>query len=168
MFKIGPITSSPRQHIKSSSSIILAPQLNPLTKLPNISPKLSIIKVQTLNILTFILPPYQGSTPNQIPLFQFGSSTKSSTTRLSNYSSYTIHHQDTLNSQNIISFIPAHLFSKIHNILVLLLSPQSISSLKCTEQPQILPHLRQSSQVMSSSSRLAQSRLNYISAVKHT
>jgi hypothetical protein len=168
MFKISLITSSPRQHIKSSSSIILAPQLNPLTKLPNISPKLSIIKVQTLNILTFILPPYQGSTPNQIPLFQFGSSTKSSATRLPNYSSYTIHHQDTLNSQNIISFIPTHLFSKIHNILVLLLSPQSISSLKCTEQPQILPHLRQSSQVMSSSSRLAQSRLNYISTVKHT
>jgi len=81
--------------------MILAPQLNPLTQLLNLSPKLSIIKVQTLNILTFILPPHQGSIPNQFPLFQFGFPTKSSVTWLLNYSSCIIHHQDKSNSQKL-------------------------------------------------------------------
>jgi hypothetical protein len=37
-----------------------------------------------------------------------------------------------LNSQNIVPFIPTYMFTKMHGMHVLLLSPQSVSLLKCT------------------------------------
>jgi len=63
------ITSSLRQHTKSSLSMILVPQPNPLTQSLNLSLKLFIIKVQTPNVFNVIvLPPFQGNIPNQIHL----------------------------------------------------------------------------------------------------